>query len=82
MTVKRHVRIIMRDFAAQMMKNVRFRYTVGRMCTDPAHNAAKVSKKTTVQSGECPADKSECVSAVVGNLRTDDEFISLLLMHA
>lgn len=61
--------MIVRNLAVDVVGNVRLRDTVSSPSADPAHDAAEVAKKVSVEGGESTTGESELVSTVVGEER-------------
>lgn len=60
-------RMVVGNFAANMMKNVSLRDTMSGMSSDPSHNAAKITEKATVQGRKGTTRKSKGVGTVMRN---------------
>jgi len=56
----------MGNLAGDMVKDMSLRDAIGGMCTEPAHEWAKVTQKVTIKSGEGPPGEGELGGAVVG----------------
>jgi len=61
--------MVVRDLAGDVVGDVGFRDTVGRVGTDPSHDLAAVTKKLTIERGKGTTRESELGSAVVGKER-------------
>lgn len=61
--------MIVRNLAVDVVGNVRLRDTVSSPSADPAHDAAEVAKKVSVEGGESTTGESKLVSTVVGEER-------------
>ena len=59
------LRIIVRDFARDMVQDVSLRNTVSSMSTDPGHDGAQVTEKVTIQGGKGATSKGELGATVM-----------------
>ena len=55
----------MRDLAADVVKNVRLRDSVGSVGPKPAHNRTKISEEVAIQRAQRAAGEVVCFRAVV-----------------
>jgi len=54
-----------RDLARDMVQDVSLRNTVSSMCSDPAHDAAQITEKATVQGSKGATGEGELRATVM-----------------
>jgi hypothetical protein len=64
-TVKKHLRVVMRDFAGNVVSYMSFRDSMCRSRANPTHKRAKVTEQFTIKRCQSPTRECEFFGPIV-----------------
>jgi len=63
------LRVVVRDFARNMVQDVSLRNTVGSMCAKPPHKGTQITEEVTVQGGKSATRKGKLRGTIMREKR-------------